>query len=151
EADICRRINRLGQAEFAEIRRVLRQEKYLIPPHDNRAVYEEFAAGYLELRFFAPGLLPHYFPAIDNYEQVDAVLAEDVDAPAVFARTRLQGAPDPVLTGVASALAAAREDVPETSVDSPAPPADGAFRRFLDKANRAELAGNVVRSAILME
>src|SRR5205085_1268642 len=95
EAAVRERIHRIGQTEFDEIRTVLRQEKYLLPPRDDRTAYEEFAAVYLELTYFAPTLLPRYFPTLDDYDRIDRVLAEDVDALALFAASRLAGAPDP--------------------------------------------------------
>jgi hypothetical protein len=89
------RVRRLGFAEFAEAGAVLRQEHFLLPPGDARGVYEEFAAVYLELRHFAPHQLPLYFPACADFASVDATLALDVDGAALFAATRLEGAPDP--------------------------------------------------------
>ena len=59
---VRQRIDRIGQAEFDEIRTVLRSEGFLLPPRDDATVYEEFAAVFLELRYFAPETLPRYFP-----------------------------------------------------------------------------------------
>ena len=89
------RIQRIGLTEFDEAMAVLRQEHFLLPPGDARTTYEEFAAVYLELRYFAPHLLPLYFPACTRRETIEATLAEDVDAAALFAATRLEGAADP--------------------------------------------------------
>src|SRR5438132_991455 len=80
EAAVRERIHRIGQAEFDEIRTVLRQEKFLLPPRDDRTAYEEFAAVFLEMSFFAASLLPRYFPAIDDFSRILDILAEDVDA-----------------------------------------------------------------------
>ncbi len=55
-ADVRQRIAAIGDIEFEEIRLVLRQEDYLLPPKDDRTVYVEFAAVYLELRYFVPEL-----------------------------------------------------------------------------------------------
>src|SRR5262249_3676712 len=92
---VRQRIHRIGQAEFDEIRAVLRQEKYLLDPHDPVSVYVEFAALYLELRHFAPHLLAHYFPTVPHPGPVDRVLAEDLDGESLAADTRPEGAPDP--------------------------------------------------------
>ena len=73
-ADVRRRIHQIGQTEFDEIRSVLRQEDFLLPPRDPRMVYREFAAVYLELRHFAPSLLPVYFPSLEDPEAIDEVL-----------------------------------------------------------------------------
>lgn len=95
-AAIRERVHRIGQVEFEEIRRVLWQEKMLLPPRDDRTVYEEFAASYLEMRHFAPALLLRYFSTMERFDEVDAILAHDVDAATIFETTRLPGAPDPV-------------------------------------------------------
>jgi hypothetical protein len=98
---ISERVARIGQVEFEEIRAVLEQEGFLLPPGDDAAVYVEFAAVALELKHFAPGLLACYFPAIEDWPAIDQILAEDVDDAALLAATRLPGAPDP-LEGVAN-------------------------------------------------
>src|SRR5262249_44730362 len=68
-------IQRNGLTEFDEVTAVLRQERFLLPPGDPRTAYEEFAAVYLELRYFAPHLLSVYFPACTHVETIDATLA----------------------------------------------------------------------------
>jgi hypothetical protein len=80
EAAVRARIHRIGRARFEEARTVIRQENYLIPGVDDRAAYVEFAAVYLELRYFARNLLPCYFPSVNSFEELDAVLAEDLAA-----------------------------------------------------------------------
>ena len=79
-SELQARIAEIGRAEFDEIRTVLHQDAYLLPPADDREVYIEFAAVYLELRYFARPLLPHYFPALRQPEVVGSLLAADVDA-----------------------------------------------------------------------
>ena len=54
EAGLRGRIERIGRVEFDEIRAVLRQDGYLLPPRDDQTVYREFAAVFLELLHFAP-------------------------------------------------------------------------------------------------
>jgi hypothetical protein len=83
-ADIRSRVHRIGQVAFDEIRTVLRQEKLLLPPRDDRTVYEEFAAVYLEFKHFVPELLPVWFPAIDDWNDVDTMVAQDVDGEALL-------------------------------------------------------------------
>src|SRR5438128_5034098 len=46
------RIDQIGRTEFEEIRSVLHEEKDLLPPGDDLRTYIEFAAVYLELRYF---------------------------------------------------------------------------------------------------
>jgi hypothetical protein len=53
-ARVLERIERLGLTEFAEVRDVLRQEDYLLPPESEETVYAEFAAVYLTMRRFDP-------------------------------------------------------------------------------------------------
>jgi hypothetical protein len=137
EADIQRRVERIGRAAFAEIREVLQQERYLLPG-DDRGVYEEFAAVYLELRYFAPRLLPVYFPAIEDLDAIDTLLVEDVDGERVLAETRLEGADEPITSAVLSGPAQPTEGV--ESKEAP---------DSIRKADRAAAIGNHVRAAII--
>jgi hypothetical protein len=143
EAGVRERMQRIGAVVCDEILAVLRQEHFLLPPGDRREVYQEFAALYLELRFFAPHLLPRYFPAILQFDDVDRVLAEDVDAEALFARTRPEGAPDPLVLA----------ETPEGEEAGTEPyslvPTGEAPEVPLARADRASRKGNVVRAAIL--
>jgi hypothetical protein len=147
EAAVRRRIHRIGQTEFNEVRTVLRQETYLLPPHDDRTVYEEFAALYLELSFFAAPLLPGYFSAIEDFALIDQILAEDVDASALYAATRLPGAPDPVYA----------VDNPDEGEQAPAPStliwsgSNQGYQDLLVRADKAAVRGNDVRAAIRRE
>jgi hypothetical protein len=151
-AEIERRLHRLGHTEFDEIRRVLHQEKYTLPPLNDWTVFEEFAAVYLELRFFSSFLLPHYFPAIHDFDRVDALLAEDIDAKAIFAQTRLPGAPEnPVFASVNTALQAARDTDLGVRPLTGATVSAGRHQRLLAKADKTARRGNVVRAAIYRE
>src|SRR5438132_12633313 len=96
-ARVRERIRHIGATEFDEVRAVLRQENYLLPPRNDLSAYVEFAAVYLELRHFSPSLLSRYFPTIHGYEAIDRVLAQDVDVEALFAATRPAGAPEPIV------------------------------------------------------
>jgi serine/threonine protein kinase len=101
-ADVTERRERIGTTEFAEIRSVLTEEGCLPAEADDGTVYIEFAALYLELRYFAADLLPSYFPGLPPIEVIDALLAEDLDAPALFEGSRLPGAvyPAPRTTAI---------------------------------------------------
>jgi hypothetical protein len=129
---IAARIEEIGGIEFEEIRAVLHQEKFLFFDADDRDVYMEFAAVYLGLRHFLPDLPPVYFPAIRDYERIDRILARDVDASAIFRRTRLAGAADP-------------GPRPDDNADEPS----DACVKLIRDARRAARAGNSVRAAIL--
>jgi len=143
DAALRQRIHRIGQTEFDEVRVVLRQEKYLLPPRDDRGVYEEFAAVYLELSYFAATLLPRYFPAIEHLHHVEKILAEDVDAAALYRATRLAGAPEPVFPVDLPEVAAA----PVIAASPDLAPA--ACQALLTRAEHVEALGNSVRAAIL--
>jgi hypothetical protein len=144
-------IHCIGEVEFDELRTVLRQEKLLLPPRDDRTVLEEFAAVFLELLNFAPAALPRFFPAIDDAEFVEHLLGHDVDGPGLLAATRPAGAPDPV--------AASQADRDNGSAEPSAPLAALGWRRnvrlseryyehLMARGDRAMTNGNTVRAAI---
>jgi len=139
------RIQRIGRAEFDEIRTVLRQENFLLPPRDEPAVYEEFAAVYLELRYFARPLLARMFPGLADVEGIEEILAEDVDGRALFAATRLPGAPEPVFVVEPEE----EEAVPAGPVDASVPAEQAGKPELLSRAHKAHAAGNMVRAAIV--
>ena len=90
-----KRLAALGSLEFDEIRNVLRQERFLLPPYDDPSTYVEFAAVYLGIRYFHPYLMASFFPALESLEKVDAVIARDIHAEEILAATRLPGTPEP--------------------------------------------------------
>ncbi len=147
-ATLARRIAQIGQAEFAEIRSVLRQEDYLLPPRDELSTYIEFAAVYLELRFFAEDLLRSYFPELRDLNRIDEVLSTDVDGPGLLAATRLAGAPDPQQHAEAVREAAERLHQ-RRPVRAASPRSALQYRRGMEKARLAAVRGNVVRAAVL--
>src|SRR5262249_38398961 len=117
----------------------------LLPPGDDRTVYTEFAAFTLELRFFDPVRLHDCFPAIADWKDVDALLAEDVDAEALFAATRPQGAPAPEVTH-------SDEDEEEDEygrATSALGATEGAAQKLRTEADAAAGRGNLVRAALL--
>lgn len=95
-ADLRQRIDALGQVEFDEIQTVLRRENFVHGETSSSEIYIEFAALYSELKHFAPHCLGSYFPSFEDYSQVDELLNRDVDTDALFAATRLNGAPAPL-------------------------------------------------------
>jgi len=131
-AAIQERIDELGPVEFAEIRRVLTEDGYLLPAADDRAVYIEFAAVFLELQFFAASLLPTCFPALRDFAAVNRLLRRDVDPADLLNRTRLAGAPEPVVRS-----------------DSSADESHAYYWRLVGAADRAAAVGNTVRAAIV--
>jgi hypothetical protein len=151
-ADARQRIWQLGDTPFEEIHNVLEQESFLFPGHDDRDVYVEFAAVYLELAYFAPSLLPRYFPALDDAAAVRGLLARDVNGEQLFHATQPQGAPQPVDRFEPSAVEALLES-PESADFEAEPaarqPSQSRFRRLMLKAERVDRTGNAVGAAIL--
>ncbi|MBI5724073.1 MAG: hypothetical protein HZA50_08965 [Planctomycetes bacterium] len=146
-AMIRRRIHQIGQTEFDEIRAVLRHDNQLLPPRDNLTAYTEFAAVYLELRHFAPHLLPRYFPTIWSLDHVDMILAEDIESSKLFAQTRPEGAAEPL--DMLEAVHPAGEDAGAAEK-----PGRMLFRddpeRLMARCQGAIRTGNTVRAAIFM-
>ena len=93
--EIARRVAEIGNEAFGEIHSVLLQERFLLPPYDDASVYVEFAAVYLGMRYFKPFLLCSFFPALPSLDEVDKIIAQDIDAGALLDATRLPGTPEP--------------------------------------------------------
>ncbi len=144
-AAVRERIHRIGQAEFDEIRNVLRHEEFLLPPRDDPTVFVEFAAVFLELRHFAPPMLAQYFPGIDDVETIEAILAEDVDGAGLLKQTRPEGAPHP--SELTDSLPLGLP--PQDAEHEPEPRSQSRFRKLTRRAQRVAELGNVVRAAIL--
>lgn len=151
-ATIHQRVQQIGRTQFEEIRLVLGQESFLLPGADDQAVYVEFAAVYLELKYFARSSLPHYFPGVVRPEMIEQVLAQDLDADRLFQATRPADAPLPEDSLAATAMEAWQvdaEDAETTGSDGPNEPrSQEAYRRLVRRAEEAMTTGNVVRSAI---
>ncbi|WP_394841320.1 hypothetical protein LZC95_30145 [Pendulispora brunnea] len=128
-------IDRIGQTEFDEIRATLRHDELLLPPYGDREVYAEFAALYLELRHFAPALLPMTFPGLLHFDRVDEVLARDVDVRP----------PGELLIESQKARAAA---APHPESRPRRPPAHLHAKWLLYAASRARDRGQVTRAVL---
>jgi hypothetical protein len=135
-AAIRERVHRIGQSEFDEIRSVLRQEHLLLPPIDATTIYIEFVALYLELSYFAPDALGRTFPAALDTSRIDAVIALDLDAGELLAKSRPPGAPEtPVV------------DAP--AIEPSLPPVAFVVPSARKAVSRARARGNHARAAIL--
>jgi hypothetical protein len=143
--EIRHRVEEIGPAEFEEARRVLVEDRFLIHSAGEEMAYIEFAAVFLELRYFAANLLPIYFPSLCGaaleargpgqgplLDRVEQVVGRDLDPAALFARTRLPGASDPV-------------PLTDTSSDE----SHDYYWKLHRWAERAQASGNTVRAAIL--
>ena len=118
------------------------------------SVYVEFAATYLELRHFAPSFLPRYFPGLEDFGAVDALLREDVDAEGLFAATRPSGAGDPHDPQEWDQWADLPPEQASRRAAKPSPPRPpwslpgSRYRVLMRKSQRPASLGNVVRAAI---
>jgi hypothetical protein len=133
-AGVRERVDRLGPVRFAEIRSVLIEDHYLAPDADDRAVYIEFAAVFLELLCFAPHLLSIYFPGLHDIDEVGKLVSADVEPQALYERTRLTGATEPP-----ARTASTSEEAHEY------------YWKLVHSSDQAAQQGNVVRSAILRQ
>lgn len=139
------RLNRLGAAEAREVRFVLESEHVADPAATDSDRYGLFAAVFLDRLTFAPGELEWLFPSLPDPAAVAAVLAEDVDAAALLARSRPTGAadPEPLLSPYQPWLDPPHHETGPTDL----PP--GEPGTWLSRALDAERKGNFVRAAIL--
>ena len=154
-ANVAQRIDALGPIEFDEIRSVLRQERFLLPPYDDESTYLEFVAVYLELKYFAPGLLAVYFPGIESFAAVDRIVERDLEAEEIYLDSWPSGAPDPASRRPLAALldAADEELPPEGEADDGGsgivrPPSERLYIYWMASAERAAAAGNLAGAAI---
>ncbi|MBM4375596.1 MAG: hypothetical protein FJ095_10965 [Deltaproteobacteria bacterium] len=150
-AALRERIDRIGQIEFDEIRAMLRHDDLVLPPHDDREVYVEFAAVYLELRYFAPGLLVSTFPGIARFEDLDAMFAEELEVARLLDEGRPPEVPRPALgpvshTTVASSSTHASFALADAVTLRPASPSK--VVSLLEKARRARAEGNDVGAVL---
>jgi len=145
-AGLRERIRQIGPSAFEEARSVLLADGYLLPPLGDVGVYVEFAAVYLGLRAFSDHLIPRFFPAIRDYQEVDRTLAGDVDAGALLASTRLPGSAEPWVptTRVPDASTPSVEEEPGHEA-----PSGPRYRQLMARAEVASGRGNLVRAAIL--
>ncbi|MBI3838174.1 MAG: hypothetical protein HY288_09620 [Planctomycetia bacterium] len=152
ESELHARIQQIGASEFEEIRDVLRQEDYLLPPKTDLTVYVEFVAVYLELRHFVPNFLRGYFPSLQDYHYIDELLKHDVDGESLLAATRPPGVSDPSWRGELPGgerlgLGSPRDEQPRRLPVRKRSQRTAAA--LLAKADRVGSLGNLVRAAIL--
>jgi len=140
--EACReRIEAIGQAEMDEVRAVLDQERLLLPPGDERAIYAELVALWSELRQFAPHAVEHTFPAVTDPSRIDRLITRDIDVAAILAASRPPNAPD-------LAVEAAPEPSASMSL-STRTRVDAESRSARSGASKARERGNLARAAIL--
>ncbi len=145
-AAACRaRLDRLGPAAAREIRVVLESEELLAPGSADSEVYRTFAAVYLDFDYFSERNAAAYFPSLPDADEVRTILAEDVDAEAIFASSKPEGALGP------EHRRSPEEVWGEAPAAAPLEPAttSGNVAALLNRADEAEHAGNLVRAAFL--
>jgi hypothetical protein len=127
-------IEAIGPTAFEEIQLILTQENILMADARDRAVFDEFAATFLELFHFAPTLLASFFPGLTDPQQIKDLLEGDLGSDALLRKTRLPHAPDPIV--------AAEETTSEANE----------FFRDLEGSSRNALEqGNMVQAAIQLQ
>ena len=142
-------IAQLGEQPFDEIRNILRQERFLLPPGHRCAalvgdasIYVEFAAVYLGIRYFRPFLMASFFPALRSLDDVDRVIAQDIDAAELLAATRLPGTPAPEELCAAARQAAEALDADPFAEESSR--CDSSAVRFPPRLRRAAVGAEVL-------
>ncbi len=153
DAEIRRRIDAIGQTEFDEIRAILRHDDVVLPPADEREVYIEFAALYLELRHFAPALLVTTFPGVAEHERVMETLSLDVDVAQLLSRDRPTEVVPPASTrqlkGTSMPSFSAPASFGVSEKVRAAPVSGSQHARILARAQKMRDKGNDVRAALL--
>lgn len=148
DAEVRMRIEAIGQTEFDEIRAILKHDELVLPPADDREVYVEFAAVYLELRHFAPELLITTFPGLNAFSLVDEALEQDIDPVPLLTQGRPEGvvqAVGPTGTIIAGGPASMRQP----SLTQPAEVSTRSCDSLLRRSEAAKSKGNDVRAALL--
>lgn len=150
DAIVQQRIEALGQTEFDEVHAVLKQELLLMHPGDRSWVYAEFAATWFELQYFAPELLPAYFPSLTNPPAVDSLLRQECDPDSLFECTRPPELPAVLRLSDGSLTAEIPlplQPLPQRVVRTA--PARGL--RWQRAARKAAASGNLARSLISLQ
>ena len=151
------RREQIGASSFSEIRQVLLKDEYLFPDPSDLETYIEFAAVYLEMRYFAESDLHLYFPAIRDWGEIDRIVSQDVYHSQLITSTRLAGIAsldELSASQTFEADAADGRSVPTGTPASSAKPSATApwparYRKFMASADRAAALGNSVKAASL--
>jgi hypothetical protein len=138
------RREQIGDVEFDEIRQILLKDDYLFQSPTDLETYSEFAAVYLELRYFAAHELACYFPAIRDWETIDRLISADVDHGQLFDRLRFCCGGIHTDETTTDSTAAAVPSIPIPTSD----PVE--FRRLQIKADQAKRVGNSVKALLAL-
>ncbi len=149
EAALRERIDRIGQAEFDEIREMLRQDDLLLPPYQDREAYSELVALFLELRHFSPRLLHTTFPSLD-IAKIEAEIARDLDAAVLLDAACPEGVdPGATIALIHAATTSAATMAPISEAASFVAPEGQNAVKLMQRAAVARAQGNRVRAALL--
>ncbi len=138
-AEVRRRIDQLGRAEFEEVRAILDHDDLLVPPGHDLDVYVEFAALFVELYFFRPELLVTTFPGIIDPEAALSVLRQDLDIDDLSRRATV---------GTSPSRFSERPTVPRSSRPAPSVSKRSAAR-LLRRAARLKTRGRDALAILL--
>ncbi len=139
----------IGETEFAEIQAILTKDDNLFPSPTDYETYVEFAAVYLELRYFASADLGIYFPAIRNWQSIDRIVSADVDHAAIFQRLQSFGADEVrASTKPGESLGSASDSLSDRS-RAVRPISLAEFRRMQAQAESAAVLGNGVKATLI--
>jgi hypothetical protein len=125
---------------------VLAKDDFLFPEATDVETYVEFVAVYLELRYFRPEHVAWYFPAVEDWEPIDALLRRDVPHEQLFESTILS-APSP--GKVADDVEREAPLAARSGLAKPQFAWKVQTRQRQARARRAAAAGNGVKAAIL--
>jgi hypothetical protein len=142
------RLRQLGSTTFAEIRAVLQRESMILPPRTDLSTYVEFAAVFLELRYFSPEQLAWWFPGLRDPEAIGQLLARDVHHEAIYDATRLPGGADRIASVRMEDEEQQGLPLPSAATD-PLHPSPPVYWRLIARAEKIGSVGNVVKAAIL--
>ena len=99
EPTVQKKIEAIGRSEFAEIEFVVNQENPLARKRSQLESYILFVTQFFELQKFAPHQLSIFFPGLKvrstELPELAEIFAQDVDAEAIFQKTRPDGQPNP--------------------------------------------------------
>lgn len=132
-------IRKLGGTTWQEVREVVQGQELLFDDPSDRDFLREFAAFFLELKYFQPEWLGVYFPGIPDPAAMEALLGEFISAADFFVAMRPEGAAGTVV--VAKEIASEVE--PE---EEKVPPVDP---QQVDHPDEPRRLGNDVRAAVL--
>lgn len=143
---ILEAIATIGHVAMGEARGVLHDEGLTAAAPGDRTAIIELTSLYQELRYFAPRLIPRWFPALAERDEIPKLFDRLVAAEPILRATRPEGAPDPSRVGAEPEAAEDPDDAKGASV--PREAVRGRARRQLGMARRMRARANDAGAAI---